>query len=250
VAYLDSDDAFLPDRLANAARLIREGTPDIVASAGYVRRSGERMQVKPSRPPRPDEDISEFYFAAGERFLTSGLLVRTAAARAVRWDEGLRKVQDPDFVIRLVRAGCRLSFSPVPEVVLFDDVQPGRISDMVVLENLRVWLARSGGLLTPRARAGFEVYALAYEASRASRLAGLRCLVAAAGGAPWRLTLKSLYRILAPVPVFKATAQLSLSLRPAAAGGRELAGLLTALEAIGPVGRAGEPEPRLLRTGS
>ncbi|MFO1144189.1 MAG: glycosyltransferase family 2 protein [Amaricoccus sp.] len=215
VAYLDSDDAYLPERLEIAARQLAAAPADLHSSPVFVRRSGSHVQVRPGRAPAPGEDISDFFFAAGERLPTSGWVVRTAAARAVRWDERLRKVQDPDFAIRLVRAGYRLAVASEPTVVLFDDVQAGRISDSVVLDNLESWLDRSGHLLTPTARAGFEVYALAYEAARVSRLRGLRRLVAVTTRRrpPLRLAAKSLYRMLVPVPVFKATAQLALRAR-------------------------------------
>jgi glycosyltransferase involved in cell wall biosynthesis len=90
VAYLDSDDVFLPHRLAGAAQRIAGEPADLLACAAYVWRSGRRVQVRPSRPPAAGEDISDYYFAAGERLPTSGLIVRTAVARAVRWDERLR----------------------------------------------------------------------------------------------------------------------------------------------------------------
>ena len=231
VAYLDSDDAFLPEKLANAARRIAaEPGGDILASAGYVLRAGGALQPRPGRPIAPGEDISDFYFASGERFLTSSLVVRTAVACAVRWDERLRKVQDPDFVIRTVRAGHRLSYAATPDVILYDDVQAGRISDAVALDSMRDWLARSGHLLTPRARAGFEVYALAYEAARLDRLRGLGQLaaVAAGGRAPWPLVAKSLYRLLVPAAVFKATARLA----PTATRNGELVAYLRSLEAV------------------
>jgi glycosyltransferase involved in cell wall biosynthesis len=240
IAYLDSDDVFLPHRLAGAARRVAGDPADLLASAAYVWRSGRRLQVRPSRPPVAGEDISDYYFAAGERFPTSGLIVRTAVARAVRWDERLRKVQDPDFVIRLVRAGYRIGFSATPEVAIYDDTQAGRISDSVVPGNLRDWLRDSGHLLTPRARAGFEVYALAYETGRECRLCGLGQLAAAAAGgrAPWRLTAKSLYRLLAPVGLFKATAQLALLTRRGALN-PELVEYLRLLESAAPL-----PAPR------
>ena len=80
VAYLDSDDVFLPGKLASAARRIATDPADLLVSGGYVWRSGGSVQVKPGRRMAPGEDISEFYFAAGERFLTSSWVVRTAVA--------------------------------------------------------------------------------------------------------------------------------------------------------------------------
>ncbi len=244
VAYLDSDDVFLPHRLARAADRVAADPADLLAGAAYVWRSARRVQVRPGRAPAAGEDIGDYYFAAGERLPTSALIVRTSVARTVRWDERLRKVQDPDFVIRLVRAGYRIGFCETPEVAVCDDVQAGRISDSVVPENLRDWLRNNGHLLTPRARAGFEVYALAYEAGRENRFRGLGQLAAAAWGgrAPWRLTAKSLYRLLAPVGLFKATAQLALLARRGALN-TELGEYLRLLDEGTPAALASQPRP-------
>jgi hypothetical protein len=97
-------------------------------------------------------------------------------------------------------------------VVLCDDVQTGRISHANHAANMQDWLNRSGHLLTSRARASFEIYALAYEISRRDRGAGMRLAFRLASGSqvPARLILKSFYRIMVPLSLFKITAQARL----------------------------------------
>jgi glycosyltransferase involved in cell wall biosynthesis len=212
VAYLDADDLFLPEKLMRLVPRLEAQDPDILISAGYVWRGGDRLQVKPRRPIGLKEDISEFYFLHGERFITSAFIVKTQLAREIRWDEALRKVQDPDFIIRLVRAGHCIDYVAEPLVVLCDDVQIGRISNTNHVDNMRDWLARSGELLSSRARVGFELYVLAYELSRVSMAQGVGLALKTAlwGRPPARLLAKTLCRIAVPLAVFKLVAQVRL----------------------------------------
>lgn len=231
IAYLDSDDVFLPDKLEVVARTIAGGQADIVVGPGFVWRGEPRVQLRPSRPPRSDEDLSEFYFVADERIQTSCFVVRTSAAQAVRWDERLRKVQDPDFMIRLVRAGKRLVYVDQPLSVLYDDTPVGRISNNNSEANMRDWLARSDGILTPRARQGFELYALAYEVSLRNKGAALGMVGrnAFAGAVPPKVLAKSAFRVVAPQAMFKKLAQLMLA-RDQGASRPELATFLAEVE--------------------
>jgi glycosyltransferase involved in cell wall biosynthesis len=212
IAYLDSDDLFLPDKLLRAAARLEAEDPDILISAGYVWRGSDRLQIKPRRPIEAAEDISEFYFVQDERFITSAFVVKASAAREVRWDEALNKVQDPDFMIRLVRSGRRITYLEEPLVVLCDDVQTGRISHANHAANMQDWLNRSGHLLTSRARASFEMYVMAYEIARRDRISGMRFASKhiLSSKVPPRLILKSFYRIMVPVSLFKITAQARL----------------------------------------
>ncbi len=232
LAYLDSDDVFLPDKLARAHEAIAVSGADVLAGSGFVWRGNVRVQLRPSRGPACGEDISEFYFAADQRIQTSCLIVRADWARRVRWDEALRKYQDPDFLIRLVRAGGRLRFIEEPLTVLYDDARNGRISYGACEANLAAWLARSEGVLTARARIGFELYAMSYEAGQRSKLSGLWMIVkrARAGAVPAAVAAKAAYRLLAPYGVFKATAQLAL-LRHAGSRRPDLALYLAELNA-------------------
>jgi glycosyltransferase involved in cell wall biosynthesis len=215
VAYLDSDDAFLPMRLEIMAKAIAAGDADILATPLYVWRGKKHVQVRPGRGPMPGEEISEFYFVADQRMQSTSFVVRAASARAVRWDEGLQKAQDADFMIRLVRAGNRLQFIDQPLAVVYDEPE-GRISNSNGEANMRQWLDRSAGILTPRARRGFELYVLAYEVSRRSRAEALGLVLSNAfcGAVPPRVVLKALYRNGVPEALFKKTAQLALRARP------------------------------------
>jgi hypothetical protein len=139
---------------------------------------------------------------------SSSFAVRRELAQQVRWDERLEKVQDPDFMIRLVRAGGRIGFIDEPQAVLYDDTSPDRISARNFESNMREWLARSEALLSPRARRGFALYALAHEVGKRSRLAALGLILANARTLPLRVSLKAAARLVVSPAMFKQAGQL------------------------------------------
>jgi glycosyltransferase involved in cell wall biosynthesis len=67
IAYLDSDDVFLAEKLELFARKLDKAEADILVSPLYVWRGAPVVPVRPSRRPAPGEDISEFYFVADQR---------------------------------------------------------------------------------------------------------------------------------------------------------------------------------------
>jgi glycosyltransferase involved in cell wall biosynthesis len=208
LAYLDSDDVFLPRKLEAVSSILRGGHADIVANSAYVWRGGGRLQVRPRRGPRQGEDISEYHFVASERIQTATLVVRADVARAVRWDERLRKVQDPDFLIRAVGAGYELEFSE-DRLTIIHDALTGRVSTTCHESNIRDWLERSGDALSARARAGFATYVLSFEIGMRSKLAGVAFALRSALGSsvPKRMTAKALMRIILPPTVFRFATQ-------------------------------------------
>lgn len=206
IAYLDSDDIFLPDKLQTIADQIAISQPGVIASRLLVYRGDDRMQLRPSRAPGDDEEISEFYFVHDERIQSSSIVVRRDVALATKWNDALRKVQDPDFFIRARRASGTLLFIDRPLAVLFDDQADARISSSSAEENIRAWLGSPMCPLTPRARSGFVLYALSHEVAKRSKIRALSIILRNCGAVHPKTVLKSIYRTVAPEWLFKKTA--------------------------------------------
>lgn len=217
VAYLDSDDIFQANKLAVVADHIRENDKDIVVSPLWVWRGDARIQVRPSRPPQAGEDISEFYFVADERMQSSSFTIRRELATKVLWDITLPKVQDPDFMIRLVRNGGEIDFITDPLAVLYDNTQTGRISSNNFLKDIRAWLEREDNPLTERARRVFELYAISYDVSHQDKMEALRIILRNRKYSSNKVALKAIVRAFMPVNSFKKLAQTLLKAQNAPA---------------------------------
>lgn len=207
IAYLDSDDVFLPRKMETLDSIVRADRPDLLASSLLVYRGTRRLQLRPSRGPRSDEDISEYYFVHDERIQSSSIIIDRRIFERVEWNENLQKVQDPDFFIRASRAATSLYFIDTPLSVLFDDQSHGRISGVSAEENLQGWLESEQCPLTPKARTGFIMYALSHEIAKRSTFQALRMTLRHSSVVHPRTLLKSIYRTFMPEWVFKWTAR-------------------------------------------
>ena len=142
VAFLDSDDVFLPGHL-EALHALLAGTTDVV---GYARvrvdRGGGRAFLKPPRALGPDENIAEYLLCDRGFTPTSTMAVPRMMAFRVRFSEHLRAAEDTDFAIRLGLAGCRFAMLERAGAVWKDEFNPHRLSASRGGDELDAWLSR------------------------------------------------------------------------------------------------------------
>jgi glycosyltransferase involved in cell wall biosynthesis len=175
VAFLDSDDVFLPHHLDSMHALL-ENTHRVV---GYARvrvdRGDGRVFLKPPRGMKPDEDMGTYLLC--DRGFTPTItmaLPREAAAR-IRFHEKLRAAEDSDFAIRLTQAGYRFRMLEEPGAVWNDTFDPNRQSsgNSRDAEELRLWLESLRPTIAARAYHGGRGWAYAKQIVRERPLAAL-----------------------------------------------------------------------------
>ncbi len=108
VTFLDSDDCFLPEKLALLGRLLKE-RPEIGMAAGQavlIDQHGRKIN-RPSSPQLP-EDLSALLLG-NPLHVGSVLMRRTWLDRVGLFDENLRACEDWDLWLRLARAGCQMA---------------------------------------------------------------------------------------------------------------------------------------------
>lgn len=154
VSFLDSDDRFLPDHLERAKAVLDSGVLAYCSSVWADRGNGRRF-IKPSRPPRPTEPLSEYLCCSVGFLQTSTIVLDAALAKRVRFLDWLPVGQDVDFAIRLEAEGARLQFDPVPSVIWDDRKGSTRISNSSRSSVRERWLHESRFLLSPKATLGF-----------------------------------------------------------------------------------------------
>ncbi len=124
VAFLDSDDVWLPRHLSTMRALL-EGTKDIVGYARMVVDRGEgRNFLKPPRAVARDEHMATYLLCDRGFVPTITLVVARETARRVRYHENLRAAEDTDFAIRLYLAGQRFVMADAPGAVWKDVPDP------------------------------------------------------------------------------------------------------------------------------
>jgi glycosyltransferase involved in cell wall biosynthesis len=156
IAFLDSDDAFLPDHLASMKSLI-DGTENTAAySPIIVDRGNGKTFIKPPRPLGKDEAMADYLMRDRGFVQTSGLVVPTEVARKVRYRLGLPFGQDTDFAIRLHLAGCRFVMSRQASVIWNDAFDPARVSSARKGHRVIDWLEEMKPFISTKAYLGYR----------------------------------------------------------------------------------------------
>lgn len=139
IAFLDSDDLFLPEKLQKFHTLFSDRDVRAAYSKTFVDRGLPRYYIKPSRGIKPGERMSHYLFAEGEVVQTSTIVLSRTVALDNQFDETLKKGQDLDLCLRLARAGIYFAFIDEPLSIWTDRSSTGRISHAKALNNLVEW---------------------------------------------------------------------------------------------------------------
>jgi glycosyltransferase involved in cell wall biosynthesis len=161
IAFLDSDDRFLPHHLSTMRGLL-EGKQGIAGYAPIIVDRGDgRTFVKPPRALGTREHMADYLLCDRGFVPTITLVVPRAWARRVRYAETLPFAQDIDFAIRLFLAGCRFVMAPEPAAIWNDSGCPTRISAGRKNAKLADWLERMRGRIPARSYHGARGWILA-----------------------------------------------------------------------------------------
>jgi glycosyltransferase involved in cell wall biosynthesis len=173
IAFLDSDDRFLPGHLSRMKTLL-EGTNE---TAGYARifvdRGGGRTFLKPPRAILPGEHMATYLLCDRGFVPTITLVVPTKVAKRVRYDESLPFAQDTDFALRLFLAGCRFTMVEDAGAVWQDTIDPRRISSGRKGAKMAEWLERLRSKIPSKAYYGGRGWMIAKGVAQTDRLAAL-----------------------------------------------------------------------------
>jgi glycosyltransferase involved in cell wall biosynthesis len=207
IAFLDSDDLFLPGKLSIMANALADDDGrTVLYSRMKVDRGVDRYWIRPDRGIRDGEDVGEYLFCANQFMQTSTMVVPAELARKVLFDPALKKGQDLDFCVRLQGAGARFRMIEQPLTVWLDATEAGRTSYVRGYETSLDWLDRCGHMLTDRARRGYRATVLAYHMAPVRPVMALRDLIVGllAGGVPPRVVARQVLRSYLPKPLYRS----------------------------------------------
>jgi glycosyltransferase involved in cell wall biosynthesis len=206
IAFLDSDDLFMPDKLSRYTREFPLSENTVLYSSMNVDRGVEKYWIRPERPITEGEDVGEYLFCANQLIQTSTLVVPASLAKRVKFDPTLRRGQDLDFCIRLQRAGAVFKMVNEPLTIWFDDTEAGRTSYVKGYETSLNWLYRAEPILTEKARIGYRATVLAYHMGPVKPLVALRDLFNGwmYGGVSTRVTARQILRAFLPRSFYRS----------------------------------------------
>ena len=151
IAFLDSDDIFLPHHLANALPALVQGDNVCTFTQVIVDRGEELNFIKPHRPIKEHEHISEYLMRDRGFVQTSTLVVPRELALKSKYDEVITFGQDTDFAIKLVFNGGVLRMLSEPGAIWDDKWSANLLSSKSNPQQRLEWLRRIKPMLTDKA---------------------------------------------------------------------------------------------------
>lgn len=203
IAFLDSDDEFLPDKLSRFRDAIEadpEGADKAWYSPLFFHRGDDNRMVKPDRAIEPGEPVGDYLFAADGLMQTSTLVIPRDLMKRTGFDAALRCLEDLDLCLRIEEAGATFRMLPDPLVIWYDDQAEGRLSYTTSAREIEDWARNQARRLTPRAESGFMARFLVPEIARAQpvRAAAILRRAIRLGGISARRAAAILARGVAP----------------------------------------------------
>ena len=208
IAFLDSDDLFLPHHLQTMIGLLQDN-PDAVAYSQVIVRRAEGLEtIKPPRGRKPDETMAE-YLMCGRGFVqTSTVVMPATVARQVRYRRDSAFGDDTDYAIRLEIAGHRFVMAERPGVIWLDLADPDRLSSRLGNRVKMAWLEELRPHIPDRAYRGYVGWHVAKSVAQEHPLRALRLYADAVvhGAYPPRLAGVVLLQILLPARAYRRLA--------------------------------------------
>lgn len=113
VAFLDSDDRYLPNMLQLLAPVL-ENTPELcLVASGWEERDAQNRSIRTVQPWHIDAGLGLIDWLYGRTLINGAFLIRKSILlETALFDEELRYVEDWDLWLRLAYAGCRMAWVP------------------------------------------------------------------------------------------------------------------------------------------
>ena len=175
IAFLDSDDTWLPAKLERQLAFVETMAPPAKPWICYTRlltETGADRGIVPARGKRAGESVAEYLFCNNGVMSTITLMLPADLARRVRFQTELHAHYDWDFCLRLEAVGAAFLYLPEPlsrwNMTFRHDRTSTNTPSGVALQ----WLDRHRAMMSPKAQRAY----LAKTLTRSLRQEGKRLL--------------------------------------------------------------------------
>lgn len=207
IAFLDSDDIFLEDKLETDRELLAEidNHKTVIFSQILVDRGLGNLTIIPSRGPLQDEPIADYLIRGGGFTQTSTLVVESELAKQTLFKVGLPMAQDYDFPIRLEMNGAKFIMKEQAKVIWMDVDDPNRVSNMPQYEPMLDWIEEMRTYIGEKSYYAFKGTHIARLSAPSKRAYAFSLFMQAVlnRALPLRLMIKALIQIALPRSIYR-----------------------------------------------
>lgn len=169
IAFLDSDDAWVPNKLELQLSSIQNySEPQKVVSYTQVFHSHsgisedtyhnfDEQYFLPARGKQPEERVADYLFCNGGKTLSSTLMLHRSLASATRFQEKFKKHQDWDFCLRLEAQGAIFDFIQNPLTIWNGDPRFEHVGKTADYQFSESWLRECRSYISDKAAAAFSL---------------------------------------------------------------------------------------------
>lgn len=208
IAWLDSDDRWFPDRLAEA-QVYLDSHPrnSFIYSQIIVDRGFDRYWVKPGRAKLADESIFDYLFIHGGFLQTSTIIVETDTCRSIRWNEDVTYGDNDQYAIDLCLAGHEPVMLARPGTLYNDIFSDSALSQLPVFSgsstkftNFFTYVEGHRAQMSEAAQSGFDAHVKSMFLARRQPLVATRLIFRAwrTGAYSLKSVLRQLFQSFAP----------------------------------------------------
>ncbi len=157
IAFLDSDDTWLPEKLMQQVKLLNtvDDKARTICYSNLEIITERSRKIWNKKLYDSSKNISDYLISESQAMQTSTLLISSGFAREIRFDERLRNHQDWDFIFRAKTAGAKFLGTLSVLVRYENSFTAGRISSKKGTADSLFWLELAAPMMTERALATF-----------------------------------------------------------------------------------------------
>lgn len=159
IAFLDSDDEWLPEKIEEQMRLVAQC--DDWDNIFCLSRTcidwgdGRRTLTEPWNPAK--DSAATFLFVRCGYLHVNSILLSSAIGKRLFFNEALKDYEDNLFVVEAAAQGARMLFAESAVSVYYRDGRPDQMTNKSNVENGYIFLDCAKGLLTKNETTGFIV---------------------------------------------------------------------------------------------
>jgi len=150
IAFLDSDDQWLPEKLASqiAIYLEHRSKGDLLVYSSYYLEKGRTRIVHPLSSRKENQALSDFLFLDGGNVYTSTWLTSRALLERFPFDVQFDQCEDYDVLLRMEAAGVEFICCDIPATISNGDFREDRLSSTLNADSYAKFLQRHSKRLT------------------------------------------------------------------------------------------------------